>query len=463
MSLRSFEIDVLKHVVVRIENTHRYQIDPTASIVLTARLVNVAGTVTAILYQDDQADFTSDDPITTSESEEGLIALCTNANMGSDAQSPLAPPTHFDYGMFVKAEGTGGGSALLELTYVHRCDYDRSFEPIQVSTWANPNEPLGSVPDLPDVPEWEEDDNALSGPPGVDAGGHEFVDKGGLLTDEAEHYIDVQGVGQTILEGGTATVSVKLSDQPSSVIGLSVTNDTGETTTSVSTLTFTADNYDTPQDVVITAINDSATESLEFGSVTVKVVSGDNVRFGPDLTQERQIGVHIVDTDTVTYGINTNFDSLLLKEGEPVSTLGVTLFSQPSANVSVLADVGGLSGRLELAAGGAYATTQALTFTNSNWATPQSLTLRVVDDSIANGVNPGSGAVTFTVTASTDSNYSALIATHRKYLTTLIYDDEADNFATGVFIVEMEHRAADNELSIQHLITETTTHFIRLE
>ena len=154
MPILPFQPDVLKHVVQLVTVGSRYQIDPEACVILNARLAGVDGNVTVIVYTDKDANYVSDNP-ETADSEEGLIALAANTGT-SDSQNPMAPPTHADYGLFCKAEGTTDKQALLELTYVHRCDYERSFEPIKVETIQGQFEALDNIISLPAVPPWSE-------------------------------------------------------------------------------------------------------------------------------------------------------------------------------------------------------------------------------------------------------------------------------------------------------------------
>lgn len=487
MGLQPFQPDVLKHVVTRIETTHRIQIDPVASIVLNARLVSVSGQVTAIVYQDRDADFTWDAATATAASEEDLIAFAVDTGT-SDQQSPLAPPTHFDYGVFVKAEGEADAVALLELTYVHRVDYDRSFEPIQVSTWENPLPPLADLYGLPDVPEWEEDDSEPGEPPPPpppppDDGDFTFTEAGtvGGMGESArgsgDNAIRLTGSGAQVLEGASATMGISLSDRPLSDITVGAYVDSSwlhditiDTTTGIE-LTFTTSNWDTEQFISVTAIEDSDVESPEEALFFLKCMVGDNILYGPNITTPLVGSLNILDNDadalTPSYlrggpGITVDFDSVVISEdvAENFFDLRTTLRSQPSGDVTVTVLTGSLSDRIEIASGGAYASELELTFTAANWDTPQTLSVRALDDAIQNSTNPDRGVITLYVSDSDDPDYASR-AWDRFHITALVYDNEAYSFARGIFILETEGR--DDDLLVPMITTEGGTALLRLE
>ena len=466
MGLQPFQPDVLKHVVTRIETTHHIQIDPVASIVLNARLVSVSGQVTAIVYQDRDADFTWDAATATAASEEDLIAFAVDTGT-SDQQSPLAPPTHFDYGVFVKAEGEADAVALLELTYVHRVDYDRSFEPIQVSTWENPLPPLADLYGLPDVPEWEEDDSEPPPPPPPPEGGvFMFID--GSPRGSGENAIRLTGSGAQVLEGASATMGISLTDRPLSDITVGAYVDSSwipDITidgTTQSILTFTTTNWDTEQFISVTAIEDLDVESPEEALFVVKCMSGDNTLYGPNITTEIVGSLNILEDDVDEPGITVDFDSVVISEdvAENLFDLRTTLRSQPSGDVTVTVLTGSLSDRIEIASGGAYASELELTFTAVNWDTPQTLSVRALDDAIQNSTNPDRGVITLYVSDSDDPDYASR-AWDRFYITALVYDNEAYSFARGIFILETEGR--DDDLLVPMIITEGGTALLRLE
>lgn len=76
----------------------------------------------------------------------------------------------------------------------------------------------------------------------------------------------------TVAEGGTTEFTVKLSAQPTTNVTLSVSSDnTGESTVSPATLTFTPENWNTTQTVTISGVNDSEASGNGSSVITISV------------------------------------------------------------------------------------------------------------------------------------------------------------------------------------------------
>ena len=466
MPILPFQPDVLKHTVTRITVGHRIQIDTEPSIILNARLIGTDGTVAVIVYTDDEANYIADNP-ETAESEQDLIALVVSTGT-SDAQNPLAPPTRADFGIFIKAEGTASKEGLVELTYVHRCDYESSFEPIQVSTWLNPLPPLDNIYSLGGVPPWVEGTDSPP-PPGEEGGDGLFNADGKLLAvgepPPPEGGGDGGGIilssfGTQLIEGTTDTIDVTLGpDAPVQDVILSVTSAaTGDVTASPSTLTFTSANYATKQTVTVTAVNDAATESAEFVNVTLALTTGDGASYTSANTDNEVYVVKVIDTDTDSAGVNVNMTSFALLEGAAVTPAKVTLTAAPTADV--LVELGNISGDgyWQVGVSSSYATTKTLTFTSSNWATAQVLQVRGVDNATVDGTRDSQ--FVYRVTSSSDVDYNAL-TTSNFFLPVVVYDNDADNFSVGEHFFLTEH--LDVESSVQYITTESGAAFIRTE
>ncbi|MEQ9411570.1 MAG: choice-of-anchor D domain-containing protein, partial [Fuerstiella sp.] len=178
-------------------------------------------------------------------------------------------------------------------------------------------------------------------------------------------------------EGNTNTFSVRLAAQPTADVTVNVARTAGDTDLSVSaggTLTFTSTNWDTPQDVTLStaedadAVNGSATFTVSSAGLTSVDVTGNEV-----------------DNDTQSLVVTPV--TLNVNEGA-TNTFSVRLASQPTADVTVAVARTAGDTDLSVSAGG------TLTFTTSNWDTPQDVTLAAAED--ADAVN---GAATFTVSS----------------------------------------------------------------
>lgn len=477
MPILPYHIDVLKHVVKRITVGHRYQIDVEASIILNARLAGVDGTVTAEIYTDQEPNYVSDNPEETAASEEGLIALSVLAGT-SDSQNPLAPPTHADFGIFVKSEGTADKVALLELTYVHRVDYERSFEPIKVETYPGEHEALDVINPLPPGQPWEEG-SGEGGPPNSEEEVDGVPNADGYLAPFGEDPDDpfppptdptitggsiyINDEETTIIEGTTDTFGVCLNSAvaPIADVVLSVTSAaTGDLTVSPSTLTFTTGNFHVKQNVTVTAVNDSDTESAEFVAVTMAVATGDDSNYAVGQVPNAVYVVKVIDTDSDIAGVNITANSFTLREGATAGSHSVTLTAQPSADTVVQLGNSTGDGDWEVGVSASYATTKSLTFTSSNWATPQVFTIRATSDSTVESENPAASRFTHRILSSADADYAALIG-NTFSRDVLVYDNDASNFSTGIFTFIAEN--LDGEGYPQHLTTESGNAFIRTE
>ena len=477
MPILPFQPDVLRHVVKRVTVGHRYQLDNTPSIILSARLAGVDGTVVATVYTDEEPNYVSDNP-ETAESETDLIALAVKEGT-SDSQNPMAPPTHADYGVYVKAEGTTDKVALLELTYVHRVDYERSFEPIKIETVEGQFPALDVFRTLPDVPTWEEGTDSGGGDSGSNTVNN-FQDASSLMvpigeSPEGDPYDPYPKQGPVgggyvytyppelwIIEGQADGFKVKLGPDntpPKNDIIISVTSSsTADLTVSPSTLTFTSANFKTAQTVTATAVDDASTESTENVAIDFAVTQGDNVNYTTD--SNTTVVAHVLDTDSNTAGINVSRKEAHLVEGDDAITLKVSLTRQPSANVTVVVGDDTEDSRWETGVSSSYASTKTLTFTNANWLTAQDVTLRATANTTVEDINPHRGTFTYQVTASSDSNYSSLIGNVYS-LPVLVYDNDASNFAVGTFIIETENRTDAGDSQI--ITTESGNALIRNE
>ena len=185
------------------------------------------------------------------------------------------------------------------------------------------------------------------------------------------------GGNTTVTEAGsTDTFTVVLNAQPDSNVVLTITSaDTGESTVT-SSLTFTNGNWNTPQTVTVTGVNDSLVDGDQTVVFTVEVVDGssddayDNV---PDQT----VNVINADNDSAGFTVVETGGNTTVTEAGSTDTFTVILSQQPSSNV-VLTVVSGDTGESTVSTG-------TLTFTNGNWNTAQTITVTGADDSIIDG------------------------------------------------------------------------------
>ena len=196
--------------------------------------------------------------------------------------------------------------------------------------------------------------------------------------------------------GGTSTFTVVLDAKPSGNVTVSLSgNDATENTLSASSLTFTTSNWNTAQTVTVTGINDSTVDGDITTTLTATASNSGNYAG----TESDTTTVKNTDNDTngitiAQTGTNDGSGNLLTTEAGGSSTFTVVLDAKPSSNVTV-----SLSGNNDTEN---TLSTSSLTFTDTNWNTPQTVTITGVNDDI----DDGNITTTLTATASNTGGYA---------------------------------------------------------
>ena len=185
--------------------------------------------------------------------------------------------------------------------------------------------------------------------------------------DDVAGFTITESSGSTaVAESGTTdTVTIVLDTQPASDVVFDITSsDTGEATVT-STLTFTNANWDTPQTVTVTGVDDLAVDGNQTSTITVSVNDGasDN---GYDSVADQTISVTTSDDDTAGFTITLTGGSTEVAESGSTDTFSIVLNTQPSSDV-VVTFVSSDTGETSV--------TNSVTFTNGNWDTPQTVTV----------------------------------------------------------------------------------------
>lgn len=179
--------------------------------------------------------------------------------------------------------------------------------------------------------------------------------------------------GTTVTESGTTdSFTVVLTSQPTSNVVLSVaSSDPTEATVSASSLTFTAQNWNVAQTVIVTGVDDVVDDGDIVSTVTLSVVdaTSDN-SFDPLVDQT--VLVTTVDNDGVGFAIVESNGSTVVSEALTIDSFTIVLTAQPASNVVISAvRTNGVEPDLS---------PSTLTFTSANWSTPQTVFVRGVDD-----------------------------------------------------------------------------------
>jgi hypothetical protein len=183
-----------------------------------------------------------------------------------------------------------------------------------------------------------------------DAAGIAVTPTAGLATSEA---------------GGTATFSVVLTSEPTAVVTIPVSsNRTDEATVSSASLSFTATDWNVPQTVTVTGVDDRRQDGdVAFTIVLGAAVSTDAHYAGldpADVTGEN------TDDDVADITV-TPVAGLVTSEAGAVAHFEVALSSQPTADVIIPVSSSNT-------AEGTLLVTQ-IHFTPANWNAPQSVTV----------------------------------------------------------------------------------------
>lgn len=196
--------------------------------------------------------------------------------------------------------------------------------------------------------------------------------------------------------GAQATFSVVLQTQPTADVTIDVTSSApDEATASTSELVFTASNWNTPQTVTITGEDDSIDDdSQPFTIVLGAATSTDPEYDGGD---PADVSGTTSDDDTADVLV-TAAGTLTTTEGGAAETFTVRLATQPTAPLTIaVMSSDTTEGTVSPA---------MLSFSTSNWMTPQTVTVTGVNDSATDGDVPYTVALAAPVT--TDTKYAGI-------------------------------------------------------
>ena len=168
-----------------------------------------------------------------------------------------------------------------------------------------------------------------------------------------------------VLEGGSQSYTVVLDTEPAADVTVEIQAPAdADMAVDQTALTFTADNWNTPQTVTVTAAHDDDAVADDPGTITHTVSGGDY-----DTVIAADVEVTITEDDTP--GVSISVTTLELAEGDSQSyTVG--LDTEPTADVTV---------EIQAPENADITVDQtALTFTADDWNTPQTVTITAAHD-----------------------------------------------------------------------------------
>ena len=198
--------------------------------------------------------------------------------------------------------------------------------------------------------------------------------------------------------GLAATFNVQLDLAPTNdvVINLSSSNP-AEGIISTNSLTFNATNWNIPQPVTVTGVDDAVADGNKAYTIVLATISSGDLRYNglnPD-------DVSLINVDDETYGITvTPTSGLTTTEAGGTAQFSVFLNRAPSADVTI-----GLSSDTVTEG---LPNVSSLIFNSTNWNVPQVVTVTGVDDPRKDG-NKAYKIITAAAT-SADANYNGINA-----------------------------------------------------
>lgn len=235
-------------------------------------------------------------------------------------------------------------------------------------------------------------------------------------TDNDGAGFTISSISNVLREDGTSgRFTIRLTSEPTAAVTLGITvSDATEASVSVAGVSFDATNWDQPQEVTVAGVNDDVND----GDVSTTVVlAADATTADTNYLNLNPNDVSITTQDDDQVGVSVSSPVITTTENGAVVTFTVQLLSEPNADVTVpLSSSDTTEATVDPVAG--------LTFTATNWDTPQTVTVTPVDDFAVDG------SVAYTVvlgmTTTTDTTgYAGLDPTD---VTATNADDDAAAF-----------------------------------
>jgi hypothetical protein len=182
------------------------------------------------------------------------------------------------------------------------------------------------------------------------------------------------GANTAVTEGGaTDSYTIVLNAQPSASVTVTPTPD-AQVTVSPPSLTFTTSNWNTPQPITVTAVDDAIAEGAHTGTVTHAASGG-----GYTGVAIPNVVAAITDNDTAGVTIVESSGSTAVTEGGATDSYTMRLTSQAYSDVTIA-----ISPNAQLTTN-----PTSLTFDALDWQTPKTVTVTAVDDAVFEQAHTG--------------------------------------------------------------------------
>ncbi|MHC1731873.1 MAG: gliding motility-associated C-terminal domain-containing protein [Bacteroidales bacterium] len=182
--------------------------------------------------------------------------------------------------------------------------------------------------------------------------------------------IVVNPVSVTVAENGSATFTISLSAAPptGSVVVDLVSNNISVATINIAQVTFTTANYNIPQTITVTGVNNS---TVPDASTTISLTVNDALSYDGYDGVTASVSVNVINDDLAGFTVNPL--TLTINEGGPAGQFTVVLNAQPVSDVV-----------FDLFNAAPLHTTHLsqITFTPANWNVPQVVTVTALEDAL---------------------------------------------------------------------------------
>ena len=208
---------------------------------------------------------------------------------------------------------------------------------------------------------------------------------------------------ETSENGDSVDVSLNLNHQPGADVTVTCEITSGspnpEASVDCSDIHFSADRWDSPQNISVVGLADGVIDSDQAFTLTVTTVSDDaefnGLKFSESFTNKNVDKAEVV----------TSRSEIQTSEAGDQATFTVVLSSKPTADVTVTLSSSNVEyGFIEEAQDNSL----TLTFTAENWNVPQTVTVTGKDDGETPNKTPNSYEIVFGKAVSEDANYKDL-------------------------------------------------------
>ncbi|MCB8942758.1 MAG: protein kinase [Ardenticatenaceae bacterium] len=244
------------------------------------------------------------------------------------------------------------------------------------------------------------------------------------VEDDDSADILVSPLSLTVTEpNSTAVFSITLNSQPIANVSIAVdSNNAAICTVSGGPATLTPSNWNTGVNLTVTAVDDD----IDDGNQTCIVQTKPATSLDPNYNNLDADDVTVTVADDDTAGVTvTESGGTAVAEGGATDSYTIVLDSEPTANVILTIQATTNVNDIQLNGAGAGNSTQ-LTFTSSDWDTPQSVTVAAIDDF---SVETSETSVVGHSATSLDPNYASIAINTVSVTVT-------DNDTAGVIVTE---------------------------